>query len=83
MGKPAFSAFHEASDILGRVEGDHVATALRLCPDPSAFEGPHFVVVRAGRLGRVRIRCERMRSRARSVWYWHATRAVQLVQGGR
>jgi hypothetical protein len=66
-------------DILGRVEGDHVATALRQCPDPAGVGGPLYVDVEAGRLGRVRIRCERRRSRGRAIWYWQATRAVQVA----
>ena len=65
-------------DILGRIEGDYVATALRQCPDPSFVAGPHFVVVHAGRLGRVRICCERIRSRRRSVWFWFASRADRV-----
>ena len=38
----------EHPDILERIEGNYVATALRQCPDPSFVEGPHFVVVNAG-----------------------------------
>ena len=83
MTSASTTAKTDHNDILARVEGDYVATALRQCPDPATVSGPHFVVVLAGRLGRVRIRCERQRSRGRKVWFWFATRAHRVAAPGR